>query len=134
MPEHFIRLRGAWDFIVMEGDAEVVRRVDLPTDWPIGLDSPFRLQRRFGRPPMDLSTVSVRLEMLGVPGLVAARLNGRELAGPDLGGSDWSVPLIDPLPSRNVLVLEVDFGSLPEPPRSWGAIALVISPVPRPSG
>ena len=130
MSEHFIRFRAAWDCMIREGDAEVVRRVDLPTDWPIGLDSPFRLRRRFGRPPLDLSTVSVRLEMLGVPGLVAAWLNGRELARPDLEGPDWSVPLVDPLPSRNDLVLEVDFGSLTEPPRSWGAIALVISPLP----
>jgi hypothetical protein len=134
MSEHFIRFRAAWDWTIREGDAEVVRRVDLPTDWPIGLDSPFRLQRRFGRPPLDLSSVSVRLEMLGVPGLVAARLNGQELARPDLGGSDWLVPLTDPLPSRNLLILEVDFGSLPEPPKSWGAIALVISPLSRPPG
>jgi hypothetical protein len=134
MAEHFIRFRGAWDCTIGEGDAEVVRRVDLPTDWPTGMASTFRLQRRFGRPPLDPSAESVRLEMIGVPGLVVARLNDRELAGPDLGGSDWSVPLTDPLPPRNLLVLEVDFGSLPGPPKSWGAIALVISPRPRSSG
>jgi hypothetical protein len=134
MSEHFLRFRAAWDCYVREGDAEVLRRVDLPTDWPAGLASPFRLRRRFGRPPVDLSAESIRLEMLGVPGLVAARLNGRDLAGPGLGGVDWSVPLIDPLPPRNVLDLEVDFRGLPGPPRSWGAIALAISSRPRSSG
>jgi hypothetical protein len=127
MSEHFIRFRVAWDCHFRDGDVEVVRRVDLPTDWPAGPSSPFRLERRFGRPPMDPSAESIRLEMLRVPGLVAARLNGRELAGPDLPGDDWSVPLTDPLSPRNLLVLEVDFRSLPGPPKSWGAVALVIS-------
>jgi hypothetical protein len=127
MPDHIIRLRVAWDYYIREGDLEVVRRVDLPTDWPAGPSPTFRLERRFGRPPMDPSAGSIRLEMLRVPGLVAARLNGRELAGPDHAGDDWSVPLGEPLSPRNLLVLEVDFRGLPGPPKSWGAVSLVIA-------
>jgi hypothetical protein len=72
--------------------------------------------------------------MIEVPGLVSARLNGRELVAPDPGRSDWSVPLIEPLLARNELVLEVDLGRLRETPRSWGSIALAISPRPGSSG
>ena len=89
---------------------------------------PFRLHRRFGRPPLDDSTESARLELVGVPGLVSARLNGRELARPPAGVVNWSVPLADPLLTRNALVLEVDLGDWPRTGHPWGSIALVISP------
>ncbi len=128
MPEHRIRLRGAWDWHAREGEIEVVRRLDLPTDWPVGVVSPFRLIRRFGRPPFDPSAESARLEFVGVPGLVAARLNGQVLAGLPAGAADWSVRLSGPLLTRNALVLEVDLGPGPPPEGPWGSIALVIFP------
>jgi hypothetical protein len=134
MPEHRIRLRGAWDWHVPEGDSEVVRRVDLPTGWPAGLGSPFRLVRRFGSPRFDPATESARLELRDVPGLVAARLNGRDLPHPPAGSRDWSIPLAEPLPDRNVLVLEVELGTGSAVPGPWGSVSLVISPRLAPSG
>ena len=130
MPDHRIRLRGAWDRVVLEGETEVVCRVSLPTVWAAGQLSPFRLLRRFGRPPFDPAAESVRLELLGVPGLVAVRLNGREIALPPGGGVDWSVPLGETLLARNALMLEVDLDSSDGPIREegWGSIALVIGP------
>ncbi len=130
MPEHRIRFRGGWDWHVRDGEAEAVRRATLPADWPADLAGPFRLVRRFGRPPFDPGSESVSLELRGVPGLVAARLNGRELARPPAGVVDWSVPLDEPFPPRNVLVLDVDLGADPMPPPEggWGAISLVVGP------
>lgn len=128
MPEHRIRFRGAWDWHVREGEVEFARRVTLPADWPVDVASPFRLVRRFGRPPFDPAVETVRLELIAVPGLVAARLNGRGLGGPPEGAVVWSVPLDEPLLPRNVLVLEVDLGAFRDWPGGWGAIALVIAP------
>ena len=130
MTEHRIRLRGAWDWHVVpeEGEAEVVRRVTLPAAWPPGVASPFLLLRRFGRPPLDPGREEARLELLDVPGLVSARINGREMARPPEGVSSWVVPLPGPLLPRNVLALEVDFRELPGLPTDWGSIALVIAP------
>ncbi len=130
MAEHRIRLRGAWDWILVEDEAEVARRVNLPTRWPTGLSSGFRLLRRFGRPPFDPATESVRLELLDVPGLVSVRLNGREI-GRDLTGVDnRSIPLTEPILSRNALILGIDLGAVEglTPGEEWGSIALVIEP------
>ncbi len=128
MTEHRIRFRGAWDWIVREGEAEVARRVTLPTGWPPGVASPFQLLRRFGRPPGDPAMHSARLELIDVPGLVVALLNGVEVARPPRGAWRCTVPLAGPLLARNALVLEVDLESAPGPTPSWGSIALVIGP------
>lgn len=132
MSEHRIRLRGAWDWHVApgEGEAEVARRVTLPTAWPPGEASPFLLLRGFGRPPLDPDRESVRLELLDVPGLVSVRINGREVARPPRGSVAWTVAIDGPLLPRNALVLEVDLGGVASSDlaSAWGSVALVISP------
>ncbi len=131
MSDHRIRFRGAWDWLVTEeGETEVARRLTLPTRWPNGVAPRFRLVRQFGRPPFDPAVESIRLEMLGVPGLIAARLNGREFIRPSGGGGDWFVPLSEPLLARNALALEVDLGQSNAwvHVEDWGSIALVIGP------
>jgi len=115
MPEHLIRLRGAWDWLTEAGP----RRVDLPITWPPGLAGPLVLSRRFQRPRVDPDREALALRLGDVPGLIRARLNGDEVAGPAAG----EVPLGN-LPARNLLILEVDPAGLDEGP--WGAIALVI--------
>ncbi|WP_435010624.1 hypothetical protein P12x_001903 [Tundrisphaera lichenicola] len=133
MVEHAIRLRAAWDCRDLDGESEATRRVDLPTDWPSGSPSRFLLRRKFGRPPGIESVQSIYLELLKVPGLVAAQLNGRDLLPNPAEASAWVIPLGEPLPSRSVLILEVDFRDQPGPHRDWGAIALIIaSPGPSP--
>jgi hypothetical protein len=129
MPEHEIRLRGGWDWLVREDDVEVARRISLPILWPPTPLAPFRLVRRFGRPTIDPDVESVRLELRSVPGLVAARLNEVELARPEGRAVDWLVPLPGPLPARNELVLEVDLGPAARPVEGepWGLIALRIA-------
>ena len=131
MPDHRIRFRGAWDWHGPEGEADaevqVARRVTLPADWPDGLDRPFRLLRRFGRPPFNPATEGARLELAGVPGLIAARLNGRSLGEIPAGVVDWTIPLSDDLLPRNALVLEVALPPGPEGRRAWGSIALIVA-------
>ena len=127
MPEHRIRLRGAWDWHGIEGEAEFARRADLPADWPDDLAGPLRLLRRFSRPPLDPGREAARLELANVPGLVAVRLNGVDLGPVPAGDRDWIIPLGDGLLPRNSLVLEVDLPPGPEARRGWGSIALVIS-------
>jgi len=127
MPEHRIRFRGAWDWHGPDGEAEVARRVTLPADWPADLAGPFRLLRRFGRPPFDPAAETARLDLANVPGLVAARLNGRDLGEIPPGAIDWSFPLADALLPRNALVLEVELPPGVEGRRGWGSIALVVA-------
>jgi hypothetical protein len=130
MPEHLIRLRGGWEWREPEA-ASAARRVTLPMTWPAGLTSRVRLIRSFQRPPIDPAHEALALRLESVSGLVAAWLNGRELARPNAGATALCLPLDDPLPPRNVLVLEVDpqvpshAGTDAEP---WGTIALVIRP------
>ena len=120
MPEHLIRLRGAWE----HHDPAGPRRLDLPTVWPPGLASPLTLTRRFRQPPLGpAETISLRLE--AVPGLNSARINGVELAGPDAGTSSLEIPL-QGLTATNLLSLKVDPARVGTEP--WGAIALVIRP------
>ena len=115
MPEHLIRLRGAWDWTAPDGP----RRVDLPATWPAGLAGPLVLARRFQRPRIDPDREALALRLEAVPGLLRVRLNGVEIGGPAAG----EIPLGD-LPARNLLELEADPAGLGAGP--WGAIALVI--------
>src|SRR5438270_8521803 len=105
MAEHQIRLRGAWVWRIPSDGVEIVRRVDLPTLWPTGSESPFRLIRQFGRPPIDPRIERVRLELRSVPGLISAHLNDREVVRVGDDRLDWVVELIEPLLARNELVL-----------------------------
>ena len=129
MAEHRIRLRGAWDWRIQTDEEEFVRPVNLPAHWPIGFDRPFRLVRKFGRPPIDPGSGRVRLELVDVPGLLSVHLNDREVGQADGDRLDWVVELTEPLLARNELVLEVDLRSTnrAEAANEWGAIALVIA-------
>jgi hypothetical protein len=130
MPEHRIRLRGAWELLAQGGwDAPITRR-SLPTTWPVDLAGPIRLIRRFGMPPIDPASEALSLEFLAVPGLVRIDLNGVELPFPPAGSVDWVVRSVGPLLARNTLTLDVELGRTdrPEKAEGWGTIALVITP------
>ena len=131
MPEHRIRLRGGWDCQYHEADdrdgPEVIRRVDLPFAWTGEFPRRLRLTRQFGRPPVDLASEWVELELRGVPGLTSARLNGTAIEPESTAGGIWSIRLAEALLPRNGLVLDVERGDDPEP-EPWGEITLVIRP------
>ncbi len=127
MPEHRIRLRGPWDCSAA-GEAGPGRRVDLPLADAGALPTRSRLARKFGRPPYDPALDSLRLELADVPGLLGVRLNGVDCRPADPGGPRWSIPIDDPLPSRNELTLDVDLSGLGDLAAPWGSIALVIGP------
>ena len=123
MPEHLIQLRRAWDAHLRRGEAEEVRRVDLPTAWPADLPGPVRLARAFRRPPLDPGHESLALRLESVPGLRAVRLNDAQLPLPAAGALEYA--LADSLPPRNVLRLELDPAAAAVEP-AWGKVALVI--------
>ena len=127
MPEHRIRLRGAWELVLPGVSGDSSRRWSLPAGWPEGLQGPVRLIRRFGPPTIDVVGETISLELREVPGLTRLDLNGKRLADPPDGVVDWVVPLVAPLPARNLLMLEVDLDQV-DPTREWGAIALLIAP------
>ena len=130
MPDHRIRLRGAWELSDGWGGGDATRRLSLPTDRRGDLAGPVRLSRRLGTPPIDPSIEAISLELLGVPGLVRIEWNGLELPLPPAGSLDWVVPLAGPWLGRNTLTLDVDLdpSDRPEAAGGWGTIALVISP------
>jgi hypothetical protein len=128
-PEHRIRLRGGWQWRVA-GEAGPPRRVALPIAWPDDALGRVLLSRPFNRPPLDPSREALRLELEQVDGLVAVLLNDRDLARPPVGTARLVVPLDDPLPGRNVLVLEVASPPAGRGGSGWGDIALVIGPAP----
>ena len=122
---HAIRLRGGWDCEARDG---TTRPLALPLDrWP-DAPGPFRLIRRFGRPPIDVGRESLALRLGNVPGLREARLNGRPLDGPTAGESTWEVPIEGDLPARSVLELDVDPADMTQGGVGWGEVALVIRP------
>ena len=126
MYEHLIRLRGAWDWHPGAGGPG---RVALPTRWAADVRSPFRLSRRFHRPPIDPDRETLALRMESVAGLGVVRLNGRELARPAGGVSDLTLTLEGSLPGTNLLELEVDpaaWGEAGLGDSPWGRIALVV--------
>ncbi|MBX6312401.1 MAG: hypothetical protein IRY99_05700 [Isosphaeraceae bacterium] len=126
MLEHLIQLRRAWEGEFPEGGSLIRRRVDLPTQWPTGLDAPFRLTRAFQRPPIDPGRERLALRLGSVPGLRSIRLNEWEIARVAEGISGLTIDLPDLLPPRNRLVLDVDPSDWGEPPGLWGEVALVI--------
>jgi hypothetical protein len=127
VPDHLIRLRGGWNL------DDAPRPVTLPMPLPLphgGSDGRIRLSRRFGLPPFDPSRESLSLRLSRVAGLASARLNGREVARPSPGTSTLVIPLPDPLPRRNLLVLEVDLAAAGTPDGPWGDVALAIAAAP----
>ena len=136
MPEHLIRLRGAWLALdPHDGDAgdgsagadDQGRRINLPITWPAGTHDPVRLVRSFGPPPFDPDHESLILRLEAIDGLESARLNGREIARPSPGTTRLDIPLTGPLPRRNVLILDLTPPVPRQGPAPWGAIALVIA-------
>src|SRR5205823_3450154 len=75
MPEHWIRLRGGWEWHV-PGAGQEPRRVTLPL---AGFPGGALLVRSFQKPPLDLRRETLWLRLDAVPGLVLVALNGREL-------------------------------------------------------
>ncbi len=88
MSEHWIRLRGGWEFQegVVPADPGTNPSnsgpLTLPIAWPETQVGPVRLIRRFGCPPIEpgLEIVTIRLDK--VAGLLAVQLNGRVWEGP----------------------------------------------------
>jgi hypothetical protein len=126
MPEHRIRFRGGWYLSAAEDEPSNVRRLTLPVVWPPGMVGPFRLTRRFGRPPIDPAVESAWLELSDIPGLRSLQLNGVDLGPIPLDVLDWTVPLTGLLDLRNTLTLELVPGQF-STPEGWGSIALVIA-------
>jgi hypothetical protein len=135
MDEHRIKLRGGWLWVDRGADGDDLR-VTLPIAWPPGPAAHVRLVRPFRRPPIDPDREALALHLEAIDGLVAARLNDREVARPPSGTSSLWIALTGSLPERNVLVLDAD------PPRPsdasaagslWGTIALVIRPAEPPA-
>jgi hypothetical protein len=137
VPDHLIRLRGGWELIDGDSDADAAAeasgdlplRLTLPVVWPIGSARRVRLVRKFGRPAHDPAHESLLLTLNRVPGLRAVGLNGLALTIPDSDQCRLEIP-IDRLSERNELVLDVE--PQPHPPGDsgqlapWGEIALVI--------
>ena len=118
MPDHFIRLRRAWDAKV---DGQSLR-VDLPATWTSAV-VPLELSRRFQRPRLGNPDEAIYLRFEDVPGLVSVFLNGVRI-GPTQNPGDWEVAIPQPTLSNQLLLIldptlvaEVD---------GWGKIALVI--------
>jgi hypothetical protein len=132
VPDHLIRLRGAWELIEADAAAEVSGalpvRLSLPFSWPAVSSRRVRLVRKFGRPAHDPAYESLLLTLNCVPGLRGVWLNGLRLTVPDPNPGRLEIP-IDRLPERNELVLDVEPPHPPgdsSPPPRWGEIALVI--------
>jgi hypothetical protein len=127
--EHLIRLRAGWEWYSLDPGSGERWRVALPTIWPPGLVTPFRLVRHFGRPPIDPAREQAVLRLDDVPGLREARLNDRPLGGPVENPRPIEFVLDDLLRTRNELELVVDprsWSSVESSDRPWGTIALVI--------
>ncbi len=121
MPDHPIRLRGGWELLPPDAPPS---RVTLPITWPADTPRRFQLVRQFGRPPLAVNErIAFRFE--DVPGLISAHLNGIPLDIGDVPGG--SIPLVEPLPARNVLILDVDRDAV-LPVHPWGTIALMVGP------
>jgi hypothetical protein len=126
MPEHWIRLRGAWGWRDLASDAEIEQRVTLPIEWPSGQVSPVRLVRRFNGPPIAPGRESVSLRLEKVPGLLAIRLNHCTYDGPLDETLTIDLESFGPLAAKNVLILDVDPTRAARAGEAWGQIALVV--------
>jgi hypothetical protein len=127
MPEHGIRLRGAWEWQAIARDAGFTRRVTLPIEWPEGQVGPVRLIRRFNGPPIDPSRETVFLRLEKVPGLLAIRLNNGTYDGPLDETLSLDLSCFGPLAAKNVLTLEVDPTRAARAGEAWGHVALVVA-------
>jgi hypothetical protein len=133
MPEHLIRLRGGWLRLDPQAIPEApaagsARRVTLPMTWPIVPTGRARLARWFGLPTFDPVHEILALRLAHVGGLIAVQFNGREIARPSPGTTALEIPLNDPLPRRNLLVLDVDQTEARPESDPWGIVALIIAP------
>jgi hypothetical protein len=136
MPEHWIRLRGGWEWwpAGLDDASAERRRLTLPCIWPSGIPASIRLVRSFQRPRFDPARESLSLRLDHVAGLVEARLNDRLILGPHESDESIWIPLGDDLPPRNRLTFEVETHLIPTiktgPPPAielWGEIALILT-------
>jgi hypothetical protein len=126
MPEHRIRLRGPWISSAEAGTPTDPSRISLPiAAWPDSIAPKIRLSRHFGRPRIDPTSQSLRIELRQTAGVTAAWLNGQRITIEDDGGFH-ALRGIGPLLERNELALEVDTAVAREATTPWGEVALVI--------
>lgn len=129
MIDHWIRLRGGWEWSDAEHPGTPARRVRLPLDPCARVAGVIRLSRWFHAPPLDPASEEIVLHLTDVHGLRGVWLNDRRLASPQAPGEPLVLALDGLRAARNRLVLEAQL-SAPESggpaPESWGAIALVI--------
>jgi hypothetical protein len=95
----------------------------LPCSWSAETPAAVQLSRKFQAPRFDPSQEALFLRLEHVAGLVQILLNRRIIAGPARGDEVMIVPLGEPLPPRNQLILNVE----PTVGSGWGEIALVIA-------
>ena len=132
MPDHRIRLRGGWESCPVGAPAES-ERLTLPTRWGSEPSRRLRLTRRFGSPPLRPGRQVLLLILEKVPGVHSIRLNEQEIPHVSPECSSYEI-VLDDLPARNVLVLEVEpptaqeatDARAPDGSSDWGCIALVI--------
>ena len=129
MPEHRIHLRKAWEAHLPGAENSPPARVELPLETGLA-GNPLRLVRRFQRPAIDPdSRARLALLLEHAPGLTAVHLNGQTLW---TGLADARTRLLLDWPPdaerRCVLTLEAHLD--PEPPNSWGHVAIVIQNAP----
>ncbi|HEV7223095.1 MAG TPA: hypothetical protein VGN42_10375 [Pirellulales bacterium] len=113
---HVIRLRGPWEFDVLEGAAAPAMpcsgKAKLPCDWSEALGREFRGQvryrRRFNRPSGLDPHERVWLILEGVDAFGAATLNGRALGEVRGYALPASFDVTDSLAQANELLLDVE--------------------------
>lgn len=124
MPEHIIRLRGGWEWQSKSGESA---RLSLPIRRPLVWKGRRILYRYFHRPPIDPLAERLEIAIEATPGLLGVLLNGQALEFSRLLAPPLRIRLPDPLPTRNCLVLEVDFDLADDlNATEWGVIALAV--------
>ncbi len=117
MYPHRIRLRGPWEFEVLDapaGEASSVGRITMPCPRRQGLTGRVRFRRRFGYPGRIDAHERVWLVMDGVAAPVYVAINGTDL-GMHTGAVEVDVTQL--LGSRNELTVEMEITSpSPAPP------------------
>lgn len=129
MSDHWIRLRGGWEWRSAGTDADHPQRLTLPHRWPAAVDGRIVLSRSFQAPTLNPFSEQLLLHLDDVAGLRAVRLNDRLIASPAAETSSLVVPLGVLASRRNLLTLETDLaaGRVPRPEdQPWGSVALVI--------